>query len=229
MKRPRVLLIEDDLQLCEKISDILKQEYAIEFTKNILEAKKLISKKVFDLYIIDIMLYDRSNLTGLDICKHIRKKDKSTPILIISGKTAINFKLGAFNYEADDYLCKPFNILELRARIKALLRRNNSCNHILRAADLHLNRKTHKVTRGNLEIELRKKEFQILEQMLLNKGNIITRDNIVNNMWHNNGDVESNTIDVHIKNLRAKIDKPFKKKLIKTVYGLGYKVDDELK
>lgn len=219
-------MLEDDQQLACKIADVLGAEYNIDTVHRGNHARNLLRQNIYNIYIFDIILYDKDGTTGLDICRSVRRTDKTTPILIISGKDAINYKLGAFKAEADDYLCKPFNILELRARMNALLRPTAIRNNILTSEDLSLDRNKMKVSCAGTPVYLRKKEFRILELLLLNKGRVLTRDMVMNKIWDSNCDVESNTVDVHIKNLRAKIDRPFNTKLIRTVYGVGYKIED---
>lgn len=224
MQKVKILLIEDDNNLAQTIKSLFKNEYEISTAQDVTCGMEFVQNKKFDLYIVDILLPSKKNLTGLDIVKQIRNTDKITPILIITGKKAINFKLGAFNIGADDYLCKPFNLLELRARIKALIRRTKKykTQNLLRSNNLYLEKSEHFVNREGQKIDLRKKEFELLEFLLSNSGRIISRQNIINSVWNN--EVNNNTVDVYIKTLRQKIDAPFEKKLIKTVYGVGYKI-----
>jgi two-component system response regulator ArlR len=226
MEKTKLLLIEDDQNLSQTVNSILKREYRIDIAHTARKGLNLINSGAYDLYLIDIMLPDRDSTNGIDICKHIRANDKKTPILIITGKTAINFKVVAFNMGADDYLCKPFNLIELRARIKSLLRRANvkSTNGLLKVHDLSLERNSFVVKRKDQRIDLRRKEFDLLEYLMQNTGQVFSRDTLIQGVWEDQ-EINHNTVDVHIKNLREKVDKPFDKKLIKTVYGIGYKME----
>lgn len=224
MQKIKILLIEDDNNLAQTIKSLFKNEYAISTAYDVTCGMEHIQKGTYDLYIVDILLPNKKGLTGLDIVKYIRNADETTPILIITGKKAINFKLGAFNIGADDYLCKPFNLLELKARIRALIKRTEKykVQNLLRLNNLCLERETLFVNRAGQKIDLRKKEFELLEFLLQNSGKIISRQNIINSVWNN--EISNNTVDVYIKTLRQKIDAPFEKKLIKTIYGIGYRI-----
>jgi DNA-binding response OmpR family regulator len=174
---------------------------------------------------VDIILKSES---GLEICKYIREFDIHTPVLIITGKTELLTKLRAFECGADDYLCKPFDLLELKARVKALLKRtsNGHPNDVLKVADLEVHTSKRMAMRKGKQLSLRRKEFDILEYLARNAGLLISREQIIQNIWEDTTDIHSNSVDVHVKNLRQQMDKPFKRKLLKTVYGLGYKLED---
>ena len=137
-------------------------------------------------------------------------------------------KIKALNIGADDYLTKPFSITELLARVRALLRREKTIiADTLSLADLTVDIRSHKVIRGNKEIKLNRKEFSLLEYLMRNKGAVLTRNMILDHVWDMNADMFTNTVDVHIRFLREKIDDGYKKKLLKTVHGCGYKIDEK--
>jgi len=150
------------------------------------------------------------------------------PILILSGETKVLSKVTLLDAGADDYLTKPFSLGELKARLRVLTRRSESSRpkqHQLKTADLTLDSDTHHVTRAGQLIKLRRKEFAMLECLMQHAGSVVTRDILTNYAWRENEDAWTNTIDVHIKYLRDKIDRPFTTPLIKTVHGFGYKLE----
>lgn len=220
----KLLFIEDNKNLVQTIKEDLEQDYTIEAAYSGKEAEYLIQEYEYDVIILDLGLPDTD---GISLCQAIRKHEIKTPILILTGAYDVDKKVLALDSGADDYLIKPFNFQELRARIRALLRRKSHgvYSSILTVGDLKLNLTTRTVTRGNVGISLHRKEFQILEYFMHNRGKIITRSMILEHVWNNEFDTLTNVVDVHIKYLRDHIDKNFSKKLIKTVYGMGYKLD----
>ncbi len=235
---PKILLVEDDDKLAKTITNLLDNEYDMEIAGTVTEALFKVKTKNFDLYVIDIILPDRSDRNGLDICKAVKENNENSAILVLTGKSAINYKLGAFNIGVDDYLCKPFNYLELRARLKALLNRVHQINSQKLEAtdantgtafklglhDLSLDTRARLVQRGTKKINLRRREFDLLQCMLKNSGQVFSRDALIKGVWEGR-EINHNTVDVHVKNLREKIDDPFTKKIIQTIYGIGYKVE----
>ncbi|OGY24456.1 MAG: DNA-binding response regulator, partial [Candidatus Woykebacteria bacterium RBG_13_40_15] len=161
------------------------------------------------------------------LCKKLRVEGKSTPILMLTAKGELGDKVQGLNTGADDYLVKPFAFEELLARIKALARRpKDSLPAVLKARNLTLDTNSYKVTRGNREIGLSKKEFALLVYLLKNKGRVLSKEQIINNVWNFDADILPNTVEVYIGYLRDKIDKPFKEpSLIKTVRGFGYRLE----
>lgn len=223
--KKQILLVENDQSLIQTLTRILEKDYEIVTSKTAHDAINLCTEKTFDLFIIDILLDDKGTRNGIDVCKHIRQTQKDIPILFISIKHAINYKLGAFKFGADDYLCKPFSLLELNARIKALMRRGVKVDQqVVRIKDLELDLNAKKVSRQGRLMSLRHKEYEILELLIKNRGSVVSRDQIIEQIW--NLDIpHGNTVDVHIKNLREKVDIPFNEKLIKTVHSVGYIVE----
>lgn len=179
-------------------------------------------KNNYDLIILDNILPQKD---GRQICFEIRKKRKNVPIIILSVKSEIEDKVGLLNIGADDYLTKPFSFAELLVRIRALLRRPVKIeNTILRIGDLTLDANSHKIKRGKKEICLSPKEFYLLEYLMKNRGRVLSRTEILEHVWDMNADPFTNTIETHILNLRKKIEKQDKIKLIHTVPGRGYKI-----
>ncbi|MEO8785045.1 MAG: response regulator transcription factor, partial [Candidatus Saccharimonadales bacterium] len=161
----------------------------------------------------------------------IRSNGIKTPILVLTGSDDVNTKVAMLDIGADDYLLKPFYIGELQARLRALRRRSNVTktrpSDVLTIGDLRLDSARRLVEREGQQIKLRRKEFDILEYLMINSGTVVTRAMIISTIWDSQVERWNNTVDVHIKYLRDKIDRPFKQKLIKTAYGVGYMIDDK--
>ncbi len=222
----RVLVIEDEQKIAKAIKKGLQQEsFAVDICFDSDEGLSMATTEPYDVMIIDRML--PGELEGLEICAAVRKQGIHTPILILTAKDKIDERVKGLNSGADDYLIKPFAFEELLARIKALLRRpKNSLSKEITIEDLVLNPTDYKVTRAGKALELSAKEFAILEYLMRNPKQILTRDNIIAHVWDYDADVLPNTLEVYIGYLRNKVDKPFKNKppLIHTVRGFGYKI-----
>lgn len=220
----KILLIEDDRNMTCIIKHSLKNYYLIETAKNGQDGKLEAQSNMHDLIILDYLLPD---ISGPDICRQLRKEGITIPILILTGQYELDKKIKAFEAGADDYLTKPFSFAELTARIRALSRRyaGISPSAFLKVGDLTLDRDHQIVKRKTKEIFLRRKELYLLEYMMQNAGRVMTREMILDHVWNSMSDVAINVVDVHIKYLRDKIDKEFPKKLIKTIHGVGYKID----
>lgn len=221
----KILLIEDEREIANFIINGLRVEH---FTVDWAEtgAKGLMWAKVngYDLAILDISLGNGEN--GIDICEAIRKRGKTFPIIMLSVTNDAHTKIRALNIGADDYLTKPFFVAELLARIRALLRREKKLTGPkLTIGDLTMDTLAHTVTRAGREIRLNRKEFMLLEYFMRNAGTTLTRGMILEHVWDMNADPFTNTVDVHVRFLRAKIDDGHERKLIKTVHGYGYKLE----
>ena len=187
-----------------------------------LMGKKMFESGIFNLIILDINL---PHMNGFQLCAEIRSVDQKIPVIMLTVMGITEDKLSGFNSGADDYLVKPFEFQELLARIRALLKRiviNNQEENVLKYLDLELKPATFEVTRHNRRIELTKKEFELLEFLLRNKGKIVTRAEIAEKIWDIGFETGTNVIDVYINFLRRKIDKDFSPKLIHTQVGFGY-------
>jgi DNA-binding response OmpR family regulator len=222
----RILLVEDEVSIANFIMSGLRAEnFAIDWTEKAEKAILWAKVNPYDLAILDINLGAGGN--GIEVCKAVRGKGKNFPIIMLSVTNDTTAKIEALNIGADDYLTKPFSIAELIARIRALLRREKKITGPrLALADLEMDTLTHRVTRGNKSIDLNKKEFALLEYLMRNQGTTLTRSMILEHVWDINADPFTNTVDVHDRFLRAKIDEGHKKKLLKTVHGYGYKIED---
>lgn len=221
----KILIVDDNQRLTERVFEKLKKTYTIETAQNGHEAIVAYTSRHFDLVILDLGLPDMS---GAKVCKHIRSGQKDTPILILTAEDSSTKKTELLKLGADDYIVKPFDENELKARIEALLRRipRMPASKILTADDLSMNIANRKVSRGGVQIKLRRKEFDILECLLLHKGEALRRETIIHHAWNTGASHWNGSVDVHIKHLRDKIDKPFQHPLIKTVYAVGYTIED---
>ena len=179
----------------------------------------------YDLIILDRML---PGMDGVSIIKNLRSQNIYTPILLLTALGTVKDKTDGLDAGADDYLPKPFALDELLARVRAILRRPKvKAEIILTVGDLSLNLNTHSVKRSNKDIILTNKEFSLLEFLMRNKNQPISKEQIITHVWNWDSDILPNNIEVYISYLRDKVDKPFSKKLIKTVRGVGYKISDD--
>ena len=222
----RILLIEDDSDIASFIIKGLNQEqYQVIHKKDGISGLDMILSEFFDLAIIDLMLpgYD-----GYKIIKTSRDKKITLPILILSAKRNVDDKVKGLDIGADDYLEKPFAFSELMARIRALLRRQENIiqDDILKLADLEIHTCKRKIFRNNKEICLQPKEYILLEYLLRNKGRIISKTMLIEHIWDYNFDPQTNIVEARICKLREKIDNPFGKKLLHTIKGVGYVLEE---
>jgi heavy metal response regulator len=217
----RILVIEDEVKIAQFIKRGLKEEgYAVDVSADGEEGHFMLSSNEYDAIILDLML---PKIDGLTLCRTLRKEGNQTPILMLTAKDTVKDKVKGLDSGADDYLPKPFAFEELLARVRVLLRKKDSrVQTQLKVEDLSLDLLTHKVTRGNREIELTVKEYALLEYLMRNAGNIVTRTMISEHVWDINFDTFTNVIDVYINYLRNKIDTGFENKMIHTVRGKGY-------
>ena len=225
----RVLVVEDEHKIARALKKALEQEhYAVDVSYDGDDGYAMATTEPYDIMIIDRML--PGDHDGIDIVKALREKKIKTPVLLLTALGRVEDKTFGLDSGADDYLVKPFSVEELLARVRALLRRPNEVKPtVLDADDLELDTANRKVKRGKTEIRLTSKEFGLLEYLLRNKNRPLSKDSIMQHVWDYDADILPNTIEVYIKYLRAKIDKPFGKGLIKTVRGFGYKIEDSKK
>lgn len=216
----RVLLVEDEKNVAAFIKKGLEEEfYSVDIAEDGPDGLLMAMSNDYDLIILDIML---PGMNGIEVCKKIRERDRRVPILMLTAVDSVESKVLGLESGADDYLTKPFAFSELLARIKALLRRVPDTVSELSIDNLKMELLTRRVYRGSKEITLTPKEFSLLEYLLRNSGRVLSRTQIIENVWGYNFDPGSNVVDVHIKFLREKIDSGFKRKLIHTVRGAGY-------
>jgi DNA-binding response OmpR family regulator len=219
----KILVVEDDHTIAQAIKEGLEETFAVDIAYEGEEGYLSASNDDYDLLILDVML---PGLSGIEIAKKLRQESNHTRILMLTAKDNLSDKIRGLNTGADDYMVKPFSFEELLARVRALLRRpNESVGEVLQAGDLSLNTITSEVKRHDTEISLSQKEYAVLEYLLRNKGKVMSKNNIMNHVWDFDSDILPNTVEVFIKYLRDKIDRPFcGPELIQTVRGFGYKV-----
>ncbi len=225
-ERMKFLLIEDDSNIVRFIRrGLLDHSLSVDVAVDGEEGVHLAQHGSHDLIILDIML---PKLDGREVLKNLRSIGIQTPVIFLTAKDSERDIIYGLNLGADDYVIKPFSFNELLARIQAVLRRNKkpSLPSSLRMADLLLEVDGHRVFRGKVKIELTPKEYALLEYLMRHPGQILTRTMIAEKIWDYHFDTSTNVVDVHVSNLRNKIDREFRPKLLHTVKGVGYVLED---
>ncbi len=219
----RVLIVEDEERIAEFVRNGLTEHgYAVDVACDGEEALDWADVAAFDLIILDVMLPVHD---GFDVCRTLRARGLRTPILMLTARDAVEDRVLGLDSGADDYLVKPFAFAELLARLRALTRREPQVRTpVLQLSDLVLDSTTREVTRGGRPVDLTTKEYGLLEYLMRHPNQVLTRTMIAEHVWNYEFDNATNVIDVHIRNLRRKIDDPFPTKLIQTVRGAGYRI-----
>ena len=219
----RALLVDDEKNFADAVKEYLGQYMVMDVAYKGSDGEYLAHINEYDLIILDYVLPDTN---GLELCLKLRRANIRVPILFVTVRYGIRDKVAALDAGADDYIVKPFSVKELHARIRALMRRSSNVynDDVLHAYDVELNVTKRSVTRNNRIITLRRKEFDLLEYMMRNQNYVLSRTVIAQRLWENPSSINSNTIDVHIKYLRDKINKESSIKIIQTVHGIGYKL-----
>lgn len=223
----KILIIEDEYSLADAIAETLEKE---NFTPNIItngeEGENEALSNVYDLILLDVMLPDKD---GFEILKNLRKEKIETPVIMLTAKSEMDDKLNGLENGADDYITKPFHMRELIARIKVILKRKTNVEdtNILEYSDLKLDLGTSKVSSYNTEISINGKELDLLEILLLNKNQIVSREMLANKIWGYNSETEYNNVEVYVSFLRKKLKLLKSKVKIKVVRGIGYKMEEE--
>jgi DNA-binding response OmpR family regulator len=217
----KILIIEDEAKVADFLQNGLRQSgYETDVAVDGQEGYDKIRANDYDLILLDLML---PKISGIDLVPKIRSCKPAVPIIAVTAKASVEDRVQGLNSGCDDYLVKPFSFAELLARIKAQIRRGGSAVALeLSVADLVLNPLNRKVTRGGKAIELSNKEFSLLEYLMRNKDQIVTRNMIIENVWDASFNNFTNVVDVYINYLRNKIDRDFGMYLIHTVRGIGY-------
>ena len=225
----KVLIIEDDPILSKNISEALTAESInTECVYDGLLADRILKKNNFDCIVMDINLPGK---TGFDLCRDFRQINTTTPVIMLTAFGELEDKVQGFGCGADDYLTKPFYMRELILRINSLFNRNKTQpsasknNTILIAGDITMNDAQKKVFRQGKEIILTPREYQILMRLMKNKGEIVSKSQLIEEIWGGSFDANTNTIEVYVNFLRNKVDKPFSENTIKTKVGYGYYLD----
>ena len=221
----RILIADDERELCNVIAKKLVIEgFSVDCCYNGEEAMDYLRFAEYDAIILDIMM---PKITGLELLTWIRNKKNSVPVLLLTAKDAVTDRVAGLNAGADDYLVKPFSLDELVARIHAITRRKSGIvTNVISVGDLVMNINTHSVTRNGKAISLSSKEFAILEYLIKNKGNVLSREKIEQHIWNYDYEGGSNVIDVYISYLRKKVDGEYETKLIHTIRGVGYLIKE---
>jgi DNA-binding response OmpR family regulator len=221
----RILLVEDEKKLCELIARALKAErYAVDVALDGQSGWEMADAYAYDLIILDLML---PSLSGTEILRRVRRKNQEVPILVLTARDVTEEKVQHFEAGADDYLTKPFVFAELVIRIKSLLRRGSTSRAtVLRVADLEMDRLSQQVRRNGKRIELTPKEYALLEYLATNPGRVFSRTMIIEHVWDQSFEGLNNIVDVYVRHLRRKVDDPFPTKLIRTVRGVGYGLEE---
>lgn len=220
-----VLIVEDDKRIAENISKGLASEgMKVEIASDGITGKQMALQNEYDLLLLDLNL---PGLKGYDVCRQVRRYKPLLPIIMLTAYGEIEDKVSGLRLGADDYIVKPFDFRELTARISAALRRNDllsnkSEREIIQVGDLCLNLRTKQVKRGEREIELTAREFSLLEYLMRHSGEVVSKMDLAENVWHLNFDPGTNVVEVYINYLRRKVDKDFEHKMIHTRPGLGY-------
>lgn len=226
----KILIVEDDPNLSRNIKDaFIEENIEAEVAYDGLIAEKFLRKENYDCLILDINLPGKN---GYDICADFRKYNTTTPVLMLTAFDELEDKVQGFNSGTDDYLTKPFYMKELILRVQALLKRSNpenmlpENNETISFGDILIYPKTSKVLRQGVELTLTAREYQILLQLVMAKGELVLKRDLIKEIWGSSFDANTNTIEVYINFLRKKVDKPFGKDSIKTKIGFGYYLEN---
>lgn len=221
---PRLMLVEDDSNIAKALALALRNSYIVDIISSGRQAIFKADSQHYGAIILDLNLPD---IPGIQVCQELRNRGITAPILILSGESQVLTKINLLDAGANDYLTKPFSLGELKARLRVLSRPapdRPSQPRRLSVGNLTLDRHARTVTRDGLSIALRRKEFALLECLMEHAGNVVTRQALIRHAWQGVEEPWTNTIDVHIKYLRDKLDRPFERALIQTVHGLGYRL-----
>ncbi len=222
----RVLIVEDELKMAGLLRRGLEEEgYAVDVARTGTDAIWAGSETPYDAIVLDVMLPD---VDGFEVCRRLRAAGRWSPVLMLTARTGVGDRVAGLDAGADDYLTKPFSFGELFARLRALVRRGaGERPAILRVGDLALDPATRRVTRGGVPVELTAKELALLEYFMRRPGEVLTRSRMLEHVWDYGYDGDSNVVDVYVRYLREKIDRPFRRDTIETVRGSGYRLRDE--
>jgi heavy metal response regulator len=222
----RILVVEDEAKIARFVKKGLSEEgYAVDVARTGEDAISYAASAPYDVVILDLML---PRIDGITVCRRLRESDLSVSILILTARDSVEDRVAGLDAGADDYLVKPFAFAELLARIRALLRRPKGTSHnLLRVGDLELDVARHRVIRAGSTIELTPREYSLLEYMMRNRCQVLSRTQILEHVWNYDFYAGSNIVDVYVRYLRKKIDEEHEEKLIKTIRGVGYTICED--
>ena len=220
----KLLLVEDDIDLAKAVQLSLSPHFTVDIVQNGEDGIFADTNSLYDLLLLDISLPD---ISGLDVCNQIRKKNTILPIIFLTGKQDLSIKKTAFTNGCDDYITKPFDKEELMQRIHSVLRRTDKRDYTnkIYISDIEINLDQQLIIYKNQKIFLRHKDFEILSLLARNKGKIIKRQDIQSYIWGEDAELSESTIDVHINYIREHVEKPLAKHLIKTIHGVGFIIE----
>lgn len=224
----RILIVEDEAAIAGFLKEGLEEEgFSVDICNNGRQGLQMAMDlvHVYDVILLDWML---PGISGIEICRSIRKENKTVPIIFLTAKDTVDDTVFGLESGANDYLKKPFSFEELLARIKVLLRNKSGDESIFSAGDITLNASVHRVTKGSAIVELTQKEFALLEYLLRNKGNVCRRTRIIEKIWDIHFEKDTSVIDVFINSLRKKLDIPHQDSFIQTIRGIGYRVNNDI-
>jgi DNA-binding response OmpR family regulator len=222
----RILIVEDEISIARFIQEGLKEEgFAVDLAENGRKGLQLALDNLneYDVILLDWML---PGMSGIDICRAIRKEDQNIPIIFLTARDTVDDAVFGLESGANDYIRKPFSFEELLARIRVLMRPKHQEASVFKAGGITLDVEKHTVTRNEELVELTQKEFALLELLLRNKGKVTRRTRIIEKVWDIHYDHDNSVIDVYINALRRKLDTPEQPSLITTVRGVGYKIEE---
>jgi two-component system OmpR family response regulator len=219
----RVLVVEDEVKMAGLLKRGLEEEgYAVDTAGDGQEALWLATETPYDAVVLDVMLPD---LDGFEVCRRLRDAGRWSPVLMLTARDGVADRVSGLDVGADDYLTKPFSFAELLARLRALVRRGTPERPpVLKAGDLTLDPATRRVARGDAPVELTAKEFALLECFMRHPGEVLSRTRLIEHVWDFAYEGDSNVVDVYVRYLREKVDRPFGADSIETVRGAGYRL-----
>ena len=222
----RVLVVEDEVKMAGLLKRALEEEgYAVDVASDGREALWLGTENPYDAIVLDVMLPE---LDGFAVCRGLREAGRWSPVLMLTARDGVSDRVAGLDAGADDYLTKPFSLAELLARIRALVRRGAvERPAILRAGDLTLDPASKAVARDGTAIELTAKEFALLEYLMRHPGEVLARTRLIEHVWDFAYEGDSNVVDVYVRYVRNKVDRPFRRDSIETVRGVGYRLRSE--
>lgn len=222
----RVLVVEDERDLNRILVKTLAAEgYSADACYDGVEAMEYLSGAQYDVVILDVMM---PRMDGMELLRRMRDAGNNTPVIMLTAKDSVPDRVRGLDSGADDYIVKPFSFDELLARIRVVTRKHTgAATNVFTVADLVVDTSAHTVVRGGRAISLSSKEFSLLEYLIRNKGTVLSRESIENNLWNYDYSGGSNVVDVYISYLRRKIDSGFAQKLIQTVWGVGWVLREE--